>query len=47
MLSGAITYQLFSKRALRAIDKVKAMLEKHPFNKEQCNPQFQHLSVAD
>jgi hypothetical protein len=35
MLSAAITYQILQKERRESIDKVKAMLEKHPWYANQ------------
>jgi S1/P1 Nuclease len=47
MLSGAIAYQVLSQENPRTIDKVKAILEKHPWYANQWQARLQDVSVAD
>jgi S1/P1 Nuclease len=47
MLSGAIAYQVLSQENPRTIDKVKAILEKHPWYTNQWQARLQDVPVAD
>src|SRR5215468_3184509 len=47
MLSGAIAYQVFKQESPQTIDKVKAVLEKHPSYANQWQARLQDVSVTD
>src|SRR5215475_11182120 len=47
MLSGAIAYQVLQQESPQTIDKVKAVLEKHPWYTNQWQARLQDVSVAD
>jgi hypothetical protein len=47
MLSGAIAYQVLNQENPRTIDKVKAVLEKHPWYANQWQARLQNVPVAD
>ena len=47
MLSGFIAYQVLQQENPRTIDKVKALLEKHPWYANQWQARLQDVSVAD
>jgi hypothetical protein len=47
MLSAAITYQVLSQENPKTIEKVKAVLEKHPWYANQWQARLQDVSVAD
>jgi hypothetical protein len=47
MLSAAITYQVLRQESPQSIDKVKAMLEKHPWYTNQWQARLQDVSVAE
>src|SRR5215468_2713416 len=47
MLSGAIAYQVLQQESPQTIDKVKAVLEKHPWYPNQWQARLQDVSVAD
>src|SRR5262249_42352522 len=47
MLSGAIAYQVLQQENPQAIDKVKTVLEKHPWYANQWQARLQDVSVAD
>src|SRR5262249_51710753 len=46
MLSGAITYQVLQQENPATIEKVKAVLEKHPWYANQWQARLQDVSVA-
>jgi len=47
MLSGAIAYQVLQQESPATIDKVKAVLEKHPWYANQWQGRLQDVSAAD
>ena len=47
MLSGAIAYQVLQQESPQTIDKVKAVLEKHPSYENQWQARLQDVPVAD
>jgi S1/P1 Nuclease len=47
MLSGIIAYQVLNQESPPTIEKVKAMLEKHPWYANQWQARVQDVSVAD
>ena len=47
MLSGAIAYQVFQQESPQTIDKVKAVLEKHPSYANQWQARLQDVSITD
>src|SRR5215813_10998587 len=47
MLSGAIAYQVIQQENLQTIDKVKAVLEKHPWYTNQWQARLQDVPIAD
>src|SRR5215831_3358102 len=47
MLSGAIAYQVLQQENLQTIDKVKAVLEKHPWYTNQWQARVQDVPAAD
>jgi S1/P1 Nuclease len=47
MLSAAITYQVLSQESPQSIDRVKAVLEKHPWYVNQWQARFQDVPTAD
>jgi hypothetical protein len=47
MLSGIIAYQVLQQENPATIDKVKAVLEKHPWYANQWQARFQDVPVAD
>jgi hypothetical protein len=47
MLSGAIAYQVLRQENPPTIDKVRAVLEKHPWYANQWQSRFQDVPVAD
>src|SRR5262249_37763128 len=47
MLSGAIAYQVLQQENPQAIEKVKAVLEKHPWYLNQWQARLQDVSVTD
>src|SRR5215471_16825197 len=47
MLSRAIAYQVFQQESPQTIDKVKAVLEKHPSYANQWQARLQDVSVTD
>jgi hypothetical protein len=47
MLSGAIAYQVPQQESPQSIDKVRAMLEKHPWYGNQWRARLQDVPVAD
>src|SRR5262249_16774664 len=47
MLSAAIAYQVLQQENPTTIDKVNAVLEKHPSYANQWQARFQDVSVAD
>src|SRR5262245_14187418 len=47
MLSGAIAYQVLQRESPQTIDKVKAVLEKHPWYSNQWQARLQDVSVGD
>jgi hypothetical protein len=47
MLSGIIAYQILQQENPRTTDKVKAVLEKHPWYANQWQARLQDVSVAD
>src|SRR4029453_456796 len=47
MLSGIIAYQILQQENPQTIDKVKAMLEKHPWYAIQWQARLQNVPVTD
>src|SRR5215468_9712687 len=47
MLSGAIAYQVLQQESAQTIDKVKAVLETHPWYANQWQARLQDVPVAD
>ena len=47
MLSGIIAYQVLQQANPPTIDKVKAVLEKHPWFANQWQARFEDVSVAE
>jgi hypothetical protein len=47
MLSGAIAYQILRQENPPTIEKVKAVLEKHPWYAQQWQARLQNVPVAD
>jgi len=47
MLSGIVTYQLLQRESPQTIDKVIAVLEKHPWYANQWQARLQDVQVAD
>ena len=47
MLSGAIAYQVLQQENPQIIDKVKAVMEKHPSYANQWQARLQDVSVTD
>jgi len=47
MLSGIIAYQILQKENPQTIEKVKAVLEKHPWYAHQWQARLQDVPVAD
>jgi hypothetical protein len=47
MLSGIVAYQVLQQENLPIIDKVKAVLEKHPWYANQWKARLQDVPVAD
>ena len=47
MLSATIAYQILQQEDPQSIDKVKAVLEKHPWYANQWQARLQDVSVAD
>ena len=47
MLSAAIAYQILQQENPQSIDKVKALLEKHPWYGNQWQARLQDVPVAD
>src|SRR5215510_5408 len=47
MLSAAIAYQVLQQESPQTIDKVKAVLEKHPSYENQWQARLQDVPVAD
>ena len=47
MLSGAIAYQVLQQESPQTIDKVKAILQKHPWYANQWQARLQDVPVAD
>ena len=47
MLSAAITYQVLQQENPQTIDKVKAVLEKHPWNANQWHARLRDVPAAD
>jgi hypothetical protein len=47
MLSAAIAYQVLQQENPATIDKVKVVLEKHPWYANQWQARLQDVSVAD
>ncbi|HEY6364361.1 MAG TPA: hypothetical protein VI585_06170 [Candidatus Binatia bacterium] len=47
MLTGAIAYQVLSQENLRIIEKVKVVLEKHPWYANQWQARLEDVTVAD
>jgi hypothetical protein len=47
MLSGIIAYQVLQQENPQTIDKVKAVLEKHPWYANQWQARLQDVPVAD
>jgi hypothetical protein len=47
MLSGAIVYQVLNQENPRTIEKIKAVLEKHPWYTNQWQARVQDVPVAE
>jgi hypothetical protein len=47
MLSGAIAYQVLQQESPQTIDKLKAVLEKHPWYANQWQARLQDVPIAD
>jgi len=47
MLSATITYQILQQESPQTVDKVKAVLEKHPWYANQWQARLQDTPVAD
>jgi S1/P1 Nuclease len=47
MLSAAIAYQVLQQENPQVIDRVKAVLEKHPWHAHQWQTRLQDVPVAD
>src|SRR5262245_24813373 len=47
MLSGAIAFQVLQQESPQTIDKVKAVLEKHPLYANQWQARLHDVSVTD
>jgi hypothetical protein len=47
MLSGIITYQILQQENPAIIEKVRAVLEKHPWYRNQWQARLQDVSIAD
>src|SRR5262245_51183081 len=47
MLSGAVAYQVLQQESPQTIDKVKAVLEKHPSYENQWQARLQDVPTAD
>jgi len=47
MLSAAIAYQIVRQESPQSIDKVKSVLEKHPWYANQWQARLQDVRVAD
>jgi hypothetical protein len=47
MISGAIAYQVLQQENPQTIEKVKAVLEKHPWYTNQWHARLQDVPVAD
>ena len=47
MLSGIIAYQVLQQENPQTIEKVKAVLEKHPWYANQWQARLQDVPVAD
>ena len=47
MLSAVIAYQVLRQESPQTIDKVKAVLEKHPWYANQWHARLQDVPVAD
>jgi hypothetical protein len=47
MLSGAIAYQVLQQESPQTIDRVKAVLEKHPWYANQWQARLQEVPAAD
>ena len=47
MLSGIVTYQLLQQESPQTIDKVTAVLEKHPWYANKWQTRFQDVPAAD
>jgi hypothetical protein len=47
MLSGIIAYQILQQESPQTIDKVKVMLEKHPWYANQGQTRLQDVPVAE
>jgi S1/P1 Nuclease len=47
MLSAAIAYQVLQQESPQTTEKVKAVLEKHPWYANQCQARLQDVPVAD
>jgi hypothetical protein len=47
MISGIIAYQILQQENPRTIDKVKAVLEKHPWYANQWQTRLQDVPIAD
>jgi L-amino acid N-acyltransferase YncA len=47
MLSAAIAYQVLSQESPQTIEKVKAVLEKHPWYADRWHTRLQNVPVAE
>ena len=47
MLSGIIAYQVLEEENPQTVEKVKSVLEKHPWYENQWQTRLQNVSVAD
>jgi hypothetical protein len=47
MLSGIVAYQILQQESPQTIEKVRAVLEKHPWYANQWQARLQDVSVAD
>src|SRR5262245_15457122 len=47
MLSGIIAYQVLQQESPQTIDKVKALLKKHPWYANQWQARLQDVPIAD
>jgi len=47
MLSAAIAFQVLREESPKSIEKIKAVLEKHPWYANQWQARLQDVSIAD